>query len=190
MDLQRKDKVVVITGRTKHIGRSITRACQEKGAIPAVIDRDQQASDAPKTGLVQAGKAGAFINAELSKAEECQRRGCRGPGAVRQDRCAGEQRRRKRQSCTRERQSKRSNAISSTTTTWRTTRCPTGLSTFHNPEETLAAITAKIPSGKRMTQADEIGWTAIFMLSPRSGQTTAQQLFIDGGYVHLDRAIS
>ena len=64
------------------------------------------------------------------------------------------------------------------------------LDTFSNPAEKLASITAKIPLGKRMTLADEIAWTAIFLLSPRSGHTTGQQLFVDGGYVHLDRAIT
>src|SRR5258708_3590558 len=64
------------------------------------------------------------------------------------------------------------------------------LDTFPNPDEKLAAITAKIPLGKRMTLAEEIAWTAIFLLSPRSGHTTGQQLCVDGGYVHLDRAIT
>ncbi|PYX96014.1 MAG: short-chain dehydrogenase, partial [Acidobacteria bacterium] len=48
------------------------------------------------------------------------------------------------------------------------------LDTFSNPAEKLASITAKIPLGKRMTLADEIAWTAIFLLSPRSGHTTGQ----------------
>ena len=64
------------------------------------------------------------------------------------------------------------------------------LDTFPNPEEKLAGITAKIPLGRRMTLAEEIASTAIFLLSPRSGHTTGQQLFVDGGYVHLDRAIT
>jgi len=64
------------------------------------------------------------------------------------------------------------------------------LDTFPNPDEKLTGITAKIPLGKRMTLADEIAWTAIFLLSPRSAHTTGQQLFVDGGYVHLDRAIT
>jgi L-fucose dehydrogenase len=64
------------------------------------------------------------------------------------------------------------------------------LSTFPNPEEKLAGITSRIPLGKRMTLADEIASTVVFLLSPRSGHTTGQQLFVDGGYVHLDRAIT
>jgi L-fucose dehydrogenase len=64
------------------------------------------------------------------------------------------------------------------------------LNTFPDPDEKLSAIVAKIPLGKRMTLAEEIAWTAVFLLSPRSAHTTAQYLFVDGGYVHLDRAIT
>ena len=43
MDLQLKDKVVVITGGAKGIGGAITRTCAEEGAMPAIVDRDQAA---------------------------------------------------------------------------------------------------------------------------------------------------
>lgn len=64
------------------------------------------------------------------------------------------------------------------------------LDTFPNPEQKLSAILAKIPLGKRMTTAEEIASTVIFLISPESGHTTGQHLFVDGGYVHLDRALS
>jgi L-fucose dehydrogenase len=64
------------------------------------------------------------------------------------------------------------------------------LDTFPNPDEKLANIVSKIPLGRRMTLDDEIAWTTVFMLSPKSGHTTGQWLFVDGGYVHLDRAIT
>ncbi len=41
-----------------------------------------------------------------------------------------------------------------------------------------------------MTTDDEIAATAVFLLSDRAGHTTGQWLFVDGGYVHLDRALS
>jgi L-fucose dehydrogenase len=41
-----------------------------------------------------------------------------------------------------------------------------------------------------MTQADEIAAMALFLLSPQASHITAQFLFVDGGYVHLDRALS
>ena len=63
------------------------------------------------------------------------------------------------------------------------------LSTFPNPEEKLRAITAGIPLGKRMTEAAEIASMTVFLLSEKSGHTTGQHLYVDGGYVHLDRAL-
>lgn len=55
--------------------------------------------------------------------------------------------------------------------------------------EALHKITEKIPLGNRMTQSDEIADTVAFLLSNRSSHTTGQLLYVDGGYVHLDRAI-
>jgi L-fucose dehydrogenase len=63
------------------------------------------------------------------------------------------------------------------------------LDTFENPEERVAEITARIPLGHRMTLAEEIAATVVFLLSDRAGHTTGQWLFVDGGYVHLDRAL-
>ncbi|MBP3943841.1 SDR family oxidoreductase [Sphingobacteriaceae bacterium WQ 2009] len=63
------------------------------------------------------------------------------------------------------------------------------LQTLPNPEETRSKITARIPFQKRMTTAEEIADTAVFLLSSRSSHTTGQLLYVDGGYVHLDRAI-
>lgn len=63
------------------------------------------------------------------------------------------------------------------------------VSNFSNPEEKLAAITAKIPFQNRMTKPDEIADMAIFLLSEKSGHTTGQLIHVDGGYVHLDRAL-
>jgi L-fucose dehydrogenase len=64
------------------------------------------------------------------------------------------------------------------------------LKTFDNPEERLAKITRRIPLGQRMTTPREIADTVVFLLSPRSSHTTGQWLFPDGGYTHLDRALS
>ncbi|MEY4750229.1 MAG: hypothetical protein RIQ60_2443 [Pseudomonadota bacterium] len=58
-----------------------------------------------------------------------------------------------------------------------------------DPAATQAAIERRIPLGQRMTTAQEIADTAVFLLSPRSSHTTGQWLYVDGGYVHLDRAI-
>jgi len=60
---------------------------------------------------------------------------------------------------------------------------------FPNPEEALKRIEDKIPLENRMTTMEEIGNTAVFLLSDRSSHTTGQLLFVDGGYVHLDRSL-
>jgi len=64
------------------------------------------------------------------------------------------------------------------------------LSTFPDPEEKLRGILSKIPLGKRMTTAEEIASMVAFLISAKSGHTTGQHLFVDGGYVHLDRALT
>jgi L-fucose dehydrogenase len=64
------------------------------------------------------------------------------------------------------------------------------LATFPDPQEKLKAITAKIPLGKRMTKPEEIAAAAVFLLSEKAAHITGQHLFVDGGYVHLDRALT
>lgn len=63
------------------------------------------------------------------------------------------------------------------------------IKTFPDPDEKLKSITAKIPLEKRMTTPDEIAAMAVFLLSEKSSHTTGQLIHVDGGYVHLDRAI-
>jgi L-fucose dehydrogenase len=41
-----------------------------------------------------------------------------------------------------------------------------------------------------MTTASEIANTVAFLLSSRSSHTTGQLVYVDGGYTHLDRALS
>jgi L-fucose dehydrogenase len=63
------------------------------------------------------------------------------------------------------------------------------INTFPNPAERLKEITDKIPLGNRMTTAEEIANMVVFLISNRSSHTTGQLIHVDGGYVHLDRAI-
>ncbi len=64
------------------------------------------------------------------------------------------------------------------------------LDTLDDPEAKLAEITASIPLQGRMTLDSEIAATVLFALSAKAGHTTGQWLFVDGGYTHLDRALS
>jgi len=64
------------------------------------------------------------------------------------------------------------------------------IETFKNPEQKLEQIEQKIPLGGRMTKPSEIADMAVFLLSERASHITGQLMFVDGGYVHLDRALS
>ncbi len=66
----------------------------------------------------------------------------------------------------------------------------TWIQTLPNPEEKLREITSKIPLENRMTTAEELANTTAFLLSGRSSHTTGQIIHVDGGYVHLDRALA
>lgn len=64
------------------------------------------------------------------------------------------------------------------------------INTLPNPVEKRAEIEAKIPFENRMTTAGEIANAVVFLLSERSSHTTGQLIYVDGGYVHLDRALA
>ncbi|MEO5888972.1 MAG: SDR family oxidoreductase [Ferruginibacter sp.] len=64
------------------------------------------------------------------------------------------------------------------------------IKTLPDPEQKLKEIELKIPLENRMTTAEEIANTVAFLLSRRSSHTTGQLLYVDGGYVHLDRALA
>jgi L-fucose dehydrogenase len=66
----------------------------------------------------------------------------------------------------------------------------TWINTLDNPQEKLKQITQKIPLENRMTKAEEIANTVAFLLSEKSSHTTGQIIHVDGGYVHLDRALA
>src|SRR5690349_443330 len=260
MDLQLKDKVIVITGGAKGIGAAITRSSVDEGAIPVIVDRDEQALQQIEKELKAKHKQALCLAAELSKSQECRRivsEAQRQLGRIDalvnnagvNDKIGLEQGSPEKYLESLERNllhyynmahfalpflqkasgaivnissktaltgqggtsgyASAKGAILALTREWAVELLPyqirvnaivpaevmtplyrQWLDTFPNPGEKLAGITAKIPLGKRMTLAEEIAWTAIFLLSPRSGHTTGQQLFVDGGYVHLDRAIT
>jgi L-fucose dehydrogenase len=62
--------------------------------------------------------------------------------------------------------------------------------TLPDPAGKLKEIEAKIPLGSRMTTSEEIANMTVFLLSEASSHTTGQLIHVDGGYVHLDRALA
>jgi L-fucose dehydrogenase len=64
------------------------------------------------------------------------------------------------------------------------------IQTLKEPEAKLKEINSKIPLENRMTTAEEIANAVAFLLSAASSHTTGQIIHVDGGYVHLDRALA
>lgn len=64
------------------------------------------------------------------------------------------------------------------------------IATLPNPKEKLESIVANIPLEQRMTTSEEIANCVAFLLSEVSSHTTGQLIHVDGGYVHLDRALA
>ena len=58
-----------------------------------------------------------------------------------------------------------------------------------DPIDAERRIASKIPMGHRLTSPQEIASAVVFLLSP-SNKMSGERIFIDGGYVHLDRGIS
>jgi NAD(P)-dependent dehydrogenase (short-subunit alcohol dehydrogenase family) len=256
MNLELKDKVVLITGGAKGIGGEISRAASAEGAIPVILDRD---ADAVHKLSAELSPCGAIVT-ELSSSENCRkaidetikqfgRLDALVNNAGVNDKVGLEHGSPEKFVESLQRnllhyfnmahyalphlKSARGSivniasktavtgqgstsgyvaakgAILALTREWAVDFLPYGmrvnailpaevmtplyrqwLDTFPNPEETLKNIVAKVPLGKRMTLPEEIAAMAVFLLSPRAGHITGQHLFVDGGYVHLDRALT
>ena len=64
------------------------------------------------------------------------------------------------------------------------------VNSFDDPGAKLESINSKIPFGKRMTTSEELADMVLFLASGRASHITAQHIFVDGGYTHLDRSIT
>jgi len=64
------------------------------------------------------------------------------------------------------------------------------IQTLPDPKTKLESIVKNIPLENRMTTSEEIANMTAFLLSKCSSHTTGQLIHVDGGYVHLDRALA
>lgn len=73
MNLDLKDKVVLITGGAQGIGGAISEACVEEGAIPVMVNRDSQVVREFAAHLREKGARHELLTIELIEPESCRR---------------------------------------------------------------------------------------------------------------------
>src|SRR6266550_1875783 len=73
MDLGLKDKVVIVTGGARGIGKGIVKILENEGAIPAIVGRDESDNKNIVNELASSGKQAFQVVAELTKPDECEK---------------------------------------------------------------------------------------------------------------------
>src|SRR5579862_6230895 len=72
MDLDLKDKVVVVTGGAKGIGEGIVRMLAEEGAVPVIVGRKKEDNLKLLHHLQSSGWRGFQVVAELTRPQDCE----------------------------------------------------------------------------------------------------------------------
>lgn len=72
MDLQLKDKVILVTGGSKGIGHGISVLLAAEGAIPVIIGRDESSMLEVVADIEKNGGKAAYAMAELTDPEQCK----------------------------------------------------------------------------------------------------------------------
>lgn len=69
MDLNLKDKIIIVTGGAKGIGAGITKSLAAEGAIPVIVGRNAEDNNA----IIKEIGTGFGITSELTHPDECER---------------------------------------------------------------------------------------------------------------------
>ena len=59
-----------------------------------------------------------------------------------------------------------------------------------DPSAARARVEQLVPFGNRLTRSEELADSIVWLSSNRASHVTGQFLFVDGGYTHLDRALT
>jgi len=71
VNLQLKEKVVLVTGGAKGIGAAIVRGCAAEGAIPVFLDHDAEAGQQLLSSLQSSGARTDFLTGEITERQTC-----------------------------------------------------------------------------------------------------------------------
>src|SRR5690606_28723838 len=73
MDLKLKEKVIIVTGGAKGIGKAIVLTLAAEGAIPVIVGRDGADNERVQEEVAATGGLSFGVEAELTRPEDCQR---------------------------------------------------------------------------------------------------------------------
>ena len=73
MDLELKEKIILVTGGAKGIGAAIVNAAAAEGAVPVFLDRDVDAGAQLEKSLRNSGAKIEFIAGEITAPQTCEK---------------------------------------------------------------------------------------------------------------------